>query len=140
MGKWDSRLQFLNTFDYGSIHLPLRSASYHLSDIRTSLGNLWESAQPPVSPEILHELEQKVNADSKSYFLADSQNRYAFPVDLHSTALREYLCYVVAKDMPRPTLAKSLSDGAIQVETLEEFMRMTDFKTGSNLTAESCHR
>lgn len=139
MEEWNSRLRFLNGFDYGSVHLPLESSRYYLSSVRSSLEKLRENAQPPVSPEILHELEQKVDADCKSYFLADSQNRYALPVELHSAALREYLCLVVVEDIPRPTLTRCLPDGVIKVETLEEFMKMTDFQTGRNLPAKDCH-
>lgn len=86
----DSRLQFLNEFGYGSIHLPLESGSYYLSGIRAPLEKRWESAQPSVSSEILHKLEQKVDADSKSYCLAGSQNRCVLPVDLRSAVPWEH--------------------------------------------------
>lgn len=125
MEEWDSRLRFLNGFGYGSVHLRLESGSHYLSSVKASLEKLQECAQPPVSPEILHKLEQKVNADSKSYCLVDSRNRYALPVDLRSAALREYLCRVVVEDIPKPTLTRCLPDGVIKVESLEEFMKIT---------------
>lgn len=84
-----------------------------------------ERAQPPVSPEVLHKLEQKLAADSKSYYLVDSQNRRAVPVNLCCDALKEYLCRVVVEDMPKPRLTPHPPDGAIQVETLEKFIKIT---------------
>lgn len=129
MDEWDSRLQFLDEFDCGSVHLHLRSSSCHLSDMKASLDKLWESAQPPVSPETLHELEQKIAAASISYSLVDSQNRYTLSVDLRSPALQEYLCRVVVEDMPRPTLTRCLPDNTIQVGSLEEFIEVCSYST-----------
>lgn len=130
MEHWDGRLQFLNSFGYGSIHLPLESSRDYLSSVRPPLEELRKSAQPPVRSEILRKLEKKVDADSKSYFLADSQNRYALSVDLRSTALREYLYRAVEEDMPRPMLTPCLPEGVIKVETLDEFVKMMGFQTG----------
>lgn len=126
----------MNSFGYGSIHLPLESSRDYLSSVRPSLEELRKNAQSPVRSEILRKLEKKVDADSKSYFLADSQNRYALSVDLRSTALREYLCRTVMEDMPRPMLTPCLPNGAIEVETLDEFAKMTGFRTGRKLPAE----
>ena len=123
MEEWDGRLQFLSGFGCGSVHFPLRSDGCYLSGIRAPLERLWESAQPPVSAEVLCELEEKLDKDSKSYYLTDSQNRCALPVDLRSVPLREYLCSVASENMPRPALVRHPPNGAIQVNTLEEFRR-----------------
>ena len=123
MDEWDGRLQFLSRFGCGSVHFPLRSDGCYLSGIRAPLGRLWESAQPPVSVEVLCELEEKLDKDSKSYYLTDSQNRCTLPVDLRSAPLREYLCSVASENMPKPALVRHPPDGAIQVNTLEEFRR-----------------
>ena len=124
MDIWDSRLQFLNEFDYESIQLPLKSGSCYLTSLRLSLEKLWESAQPPVSSEIIHELERKVDIDSKSYYLTAPKTHYALPVDLRSDELQEYLYRVATEDMPRPILTRCLPDGVIKVETLDEFMKI----------------
>lgn len=138
MELWDSRLQFLNEFGYGSIHLPLKSGGCYLTSLRSSLEKQWENAQPPVSFELLHELERKVDSDSISYYLTDSQSHYALPVDLRSDALREYLYRAVVEGMPRPTLVRQLPDGVIQVETLEEFMEAADLQTRSRQVRHDC--
>lgn len=126
MNKWSDRLQFLREFDNGSIHLPLKAGTCHLSDLRPVLEKLRERAQPPVNSDILCRLKQKLDVDRKSYFLINAQNCFALPVDLCSDALREYLCHVVVENMPRPSLTQNLPDSVIQVKTLEEFLRMSD--------------